>query len=185
MRICHSCPGRPLHLSESDRIVDRAGLGCVERLSVAAISPGSALAAWMLAVVSAAAVLLLAAVAWRQTSYWRNAETVWTRAIACTEQNVMAHYNLALVYVQQGKNRRSDRPAPRSGDGRSRRSADDRPCAMISWRIIRMRKGRSTRQLRNYEEAVRVVPTGERGHASPGDGACSRRPARSSHRRVA
>ena len=58
---------------------------------------------WMLAVVSGAAVLLLAAVAWRQTSYWRNAETVWTRAIACTEQNAMAHYSLAYLYAQQGR----------------------------------------------------------------------------------
>ena len=41
---CRSCPGRPLHLSESDRFVDRAGLGRVERLSVATISPGGALA---------------------------------------------------------------------------------------------------------------------------------------------
>ena len=41
---------------------------------------------WTLAVVSGAAILLLAAVAWRQTSYWRNAETVWTRAISCTDR---------------------------------------------------------------------------------------------------
>ena len=40
-----SCPGRPLYLFESDRFVDRAGLGRVEHLSVAAISPGGALAA--------------------------------------------------------------------------------------------------------------------------------------------
>ena len=36
--------GRPLHLSEPDWFVDRAGLGRVERLSVATISAGGALA---------------------------------------------------------------------------------------------------------------------------------------------
>ena len=40
-----SCPGRPLYLFEPDRFVDRAGLGRVERLSVATISPGGDLAA--------------------------------------------------------------------------------------------------------------------------------------------
>ena len=38
----HSSPGRQLYLSEPDRIIDRAGLGCVERLSVTTISPGGA-----------------------------------------------------------------------------------------------------------------------------------------------
>ena len=50
----------------------------------------------MLTVVSGAAVLALAAVAWRQTSYWRNAETLWTHTLACTEQNALAHYNRAI-----------------------------------------------------------------------------------------
>ena len=58
---------------------------------------------WLLAAVSGGAVLVLAAVAWRQTSYWCNAETLWTRAIACTEQNLVAHFNLANIYTKQGK----------------------------------------------------------------------------------
>ena len=52
---------------------------------------------WMLAAVSGAAVLALAAVAWRQTSYWRNAETLWTHTLACTGHNAIAHSNLAHV----------------------------------------------------------------------------------------
>ena len=58
---------------------------------------------WTLATVSAATVLVLAAVAWRQTTYWRDAEALWTRTVACTEQNLTAHYNLGLVYARQGK----------------------------------------------------------------------------------
>ena len=40
--------------------------------------------AWVLSVASGAAVLLLAAVAWRQAWYWRNTEAVWTRAVGCS-----------------------------------------------------------------------------------------------------
>ena len=58
---------------------------------------------WMLAAVSGAAVLALAAVAWRQTSYWRDAETLWTHALACTGANLLAHYGLALLLSRQGR----------------------------------------------------------------------------------
>ena len=58
---------------------------------------------WTLAAVSGAAVLVLAAVAWRQTSYWRNPETLWTHTIAVTENNAVAHHNLGVMYLQQEK----------------------------------------------------------------------------------
>ena len=77
---------------------------------------------WMLAAVSGAAVLLLAAVAWRQTSYWRNAETLWTHALACTEQNALAHYNLAMLYAQQGRTEEAIDASPRSFGGQFDRS---------------------------------------------------------------
>jgi tetratricopeptide (TPR) repeat protein len=57
---------------------------------------------WTLAAVSVGTVLALAAMAWRQTTYWRNAETLWTHTLACTEQNVLAHYNLGYTYAMQG-----------------------------------------------------------------------------------
>ena len=91
---------------------------------------------WMLAVVSAAAVLLLAAVAWRQTSYWRNAETLWTHALACTEQNALAHYNLGQYLRRAGKDRGSDRPAPRSCGELDSIDPQLTAKAHISWQIV-------------------------------------------------
>ena len=52
---------------------------------------------------STAALLALSAVACRQTSYWRDAEALWTRAISCTEQNAPGHYCLGHVYDAQGR----------------------------------------------------------------------------------
>ncbi len=49
---------------------------------------------------AAAAASLLAVLvvsAWRQTSYWRDSEALWTHTLGCTSQNALAHYNLALA----------------------------------------------------------------------------------------
>ena len=56
---------------------------------------------WPLGGVAGVVLLLLAAVAWRQTSYWRNDETVWTRTVSCTDQNALGHYSLANVLFRQ------------------------------------------------------------------------------------
>ena len=41
--------------------------------------------------------------AWKQTSYWRNSESLWTHTLACTTGNFIAHNNLGNVLLQKGK----------------------------------------------------------------------------------
>jgi Flp pilus assembly protein TadD len=41
--------------------------------------------------------------AWQQTVYWRDSETLWTRTLACTSSNVVAHCNLGIFLHQEGK----------------------------------------------------------------------------------
>lgn len=52
-----------------------------------------------------AAVLLAAAavMAYRQTGYWKDGETLWTRALDCTSNNATAHYNLGTGRLRNGK----------------------------------------------------------------------------------
>jgi tetratricopeptide (TPR) repeat protein len=52
---------------------------------------------------SVLAVLVLMGMAWRQTSYWRDSEALWTRASACTARNYIAHYNLAKALSDRGQ----------------------------------------------------------------------------------
>jgi tetratricopeptide (TPR) repeat protein len=47
------------------------------------------------------AVLMVCA--WQQTAYWRTSETLWTRTLACTKDNVIAHGNLGTVFRQMGR----------------------------------------------------------------------------------
>jgi hypothetical protein len=47
------------------------------------------------------AVLMVSA--WQQTAYWQNSETLWTRALACTTGNAMAHWALGDVLRKKEK----------------------------------------------------------------------------------
>ncbi len=49
----------------------------------------------LLAAAAATAVLVLAATTWCHTGYWRNNETLYTYALSVTEDNYLAHSNLA------------------------------------------------------------------------------------------
>jgi Tfp pilus assembly protein PilF len=54
--------------------------------------------------VTAAAVSVgLACLTWRQTAYWRNTETVWTRALEIDPNSSFAHYNLARYIARSGR----------------------------------------------------------------------------------
>jgi protein O-mannosyl-transferase len=47
------------------------------------------------------AVLMVCA--WKQTAYWKNSETLWTRTLACTTGNYIAQYNLGNILALEGK----------------------------------------------------------------------------------
>jgi tetratricopeptide (TPR) repeat protein len=48
------------------------------------------------------ALTALTATAYRQIGYWRNDPSIWTRAIAVTRDNAIAHYNLGTTLAVQG-----------------------------------------------------------------------------------
>ncbi len=47
------------------------------------------------------AVLMVCA--WKQTAYWKNSETLWTHALACTTDNEVACSNLGTALLQKGR----------------------------------------------------------------------------------
>jgi Tfp pilus assembly protein PilF len=49
-----------------------------------------------------AALVSLAWLAWRQTSSWRDTETLWEHALAVAPHNGVAHYNLAALAMDRG-----------------------------------------------------------------------------------
>jgi tetratricopeptide (TPR) repeat protein len=58
-------------------------------------------AAW--AVASVLALAMFMAAAWRQTTFWRDSETLWIRALACTSRNGVAHQNLGAALADMNR----------------------------------------------------------------------------------
>ena len=56
---------------------------------------------WAYGVASALVLVCLATCAYRRTAFWRNNETLWNRAIACTTGNVFAHNNLGAALASE------------------------------------------------------------------------------------
>ncbi len=120
---------------------------------------------WLLAVVSGASVLALAVIAWHQTSYWRDAETLWLHTLSCTEENLPAHYNLGYLYARQG---RLDEAI-----GHLRKAvATPSISPMLIARCHGVlgdcltAQGKIDEAIPHYEETVRLFPAGELGHTS-------------------
>jgi tetratricopeptide (TPR) repeat protein len=58
---------------------------------------------WVLTAAAWAPVLLLSIVGFRQTSYWRNDETLWAHAVSCNADNLLPRFNLGRAYLRSGK----------------------------------------------------------------------------------
>ncbi len=117
----------------------------------------------LLAGVSVATVLLLALVAWRQTSYWRDTEAVWTRALACTDPNVMARFNLAVVYVGQEKTAAA---IDQLREAVAEPLVDQQVLALCHLLLadILTQQGKLDEALEHYGRTVQLYPAGPRGH---------------------
>ena len=56
-----------------------------------------------LAATTAAALVLLTALAWRQTGYWRNTQTLFVRAVEVTQRNALGHDILGRYHLDEGR----------------------------------------------------------------------------------
>jgi tetratricopeptide (TPR) repeat protein len=59
--------------------------------------------AWALGTLVIAGVAVFGVVAWRQAGYWSDSVTLFTRAIAVTKDNAVAHNGLARAYFERGQ----------------------------------------------------------------------------------
>jgi tetratricopeptide (TPR) repeat protein len=51
----------------------------------------------------AAVIGILMVCAWKQTTYWKDSEALWTHTLDCTTGNYLAHINLGTALVQEGR----------------------------------------------------------------------------------
>src|SRR6478609_1420675 len=117
------------------------------------------------AVTAALAVLIILALAWAafiQTFYWRNSEVLWTRALAVTSDNDVAHNNLGYLCVDRGE---LDEAISHFESAARIRSGKRDPHYDLASAFVQMnladalaRKGRSDDAMVHYEEAIRLQP---------------------------
>ena len=55
------------------------------------------------AALGGAIIIILSAGSWKQTTYWRNSETLWTHTLAVTKNNDVAHTNLGLMLMDRAQ----------------------------------------------------------------------------------
>jgi tetratricopeptide (TPR) repeat protein len=117
----------------------------------------------MLAVVSGATVLALAATAWLQTTYWHDSEALWTHTLACNEHNALAHYNLGYTYAMQEK---TDEAIPHLRQAVAGDSIDPQLIAKAHCVLADCltRQGKADEALAHYEQAVHIFPDGSTFH---------------------
>jgi Tfp pilus assembly protein PilF len=109
-------------------------------------------------------LVLLAAltcVGYRQTSFWRNSETLFRHAIEATDNNALAHNNLGLALEQQ------ERFEEAIGHYQSALDIDSEGVeAYNNLGIVFHRQGRFDEAIQQYEQALRVAPRFAITHAN-------------------
>jgi protein O-mannosyl-transferase len=128
-----------------------------------------ALASWprLRPVCGAVAVLLLAVLTvcgWRQASFWRDNLTLWTRTLACTAPNKLAHNSLGNAYLDL-------RQVDKAIDQYQTAIAIDPDYAMSHYNlgVGLAATGRLDQAMEEYETAVRLQPTHALAHNNLGN----------------
>jgi protein O-mannosyl-transferase len=107
-------------------------------------------------------IVALAWTAFRQTSYWRNSETLWTHALAVTADNDVAHNNLGYLCVDRDE---LDNAISHFEAALRIRSGKRDPHYDVGSAFMQMnlanalaRKGQSDEAMVHYNEAIRLQP---------------------------
>jgi tetratricopeptide (TPR) repeat protein len=114
--------------------------------------------------VAAASIIIvsLAGCAWKQTTFWRNSETLWTHTLAVTKDNDVAHTNFGMLLTERGQldDALSHFQAALDVRSSSAHSHYDLSLALIHGDIANAlaRKGRLDEAMLHLREAVKFQP---------------------------
>ncbi len=107
-------------------------------------------------------IAALARTAFIQSSYWRNSETLWTRALAVTSDNDVAHNNLGYLCADRGE---LDKAISHFETALRIRSSKPDPHYSVGSAFVQMnladalgRKGQPGEAMVHYEEAIKLQP---------------------------
>jgi protein O-mannosyl-transferase len=116
------------------------------------------------AIFAVLAVFAMMIISWRQTSYWRDSETLWTRVLACAPDNFIAHDSLGLIMFKTGRNAEAIE--------QYKQALQIKPGyipAQYNLGVALFQAGRLQEAIEHYEEALRLKPDYIEAHNNIGN----------------
>jgi tetratricopeptide (TPR) repeat protein len=98
-------------------------------------------------------IVVLMVCAWKQTSYWRDSESLWTHTLACTTDNAVAHINLSLDFAAKGRLDEAIEHCQKAIE-----ISPNRPQVYNNLGTILLWKGRRDDAITNFARAIQVQP---------------------------
>ena len=112
-------------------------------------------------VASAVVIIALSVAAWKQTSHWKNSETLWTHALAVTSRNDVAHLNLGVVFLEDG------RLAQAIANFRAAiEIRPDNEKAHLNLGAAFLKEGRLDEAIANFRAAIEIRPEYAKAHSN-------------------
>jgi len=106
---------------------------------------------------------ILSVAASRQTAYWRDSITLWTRALGCTKENCLAHYDLGEALRLKG---RTEEAVAQYGE--ALKIDPGFPEAHNNLGTVFLQQGKTAEAIAEYNKALRVNPDYAEAHFNLG-----------------
>jgi tetratricopeptide (TPR) repeat protein len=139
------------------------GLCLLVALGVIQLTPSWRHRRWVCGATAALVLLVLMGLAWRQTTYWQNSETLWTHALAHTVRNFVAHSNLGDDFAESGQ--------VDAAIHQYQRALEIRPnSAQVNYNLgnVLVKNGQVSLAVAHYQKALEIKPDHAKAHNNLG-----------------
>ncbi len=109
-------------------------------------------------------IAVLMVCAWKQAAYWKDGETLWTRSLACTTGNSVAHLNFGTALLNKG---RVDDAIIHYQE--ALQIKPDYADAHFNLGIALAQKGRVEEAVTQYQQALQIKPDYAEAHLNLGN----------------
>ena len=117
----------------------------------------------LLAVAGSVTILACLTLTWRQLRFWQDSETLFRHAVAVTENNYVAHYNLGVALDDQGQSDEAIRQYREV-----LRLKPDYARAYVNLGLALGNQGQTSEAVSSYQEAIRLEPNNAFAHNNLG-----------------
>jgi protein O-mannosyl-transferase len=119
---------------------------------------------WVCGIGSAIVLAVLIDASWKQTTFWRDSETLWNHTLSCTTNNALVHNNLGVTLMNQGRLQEAVEQFDKV-----LAIKPNYPEAHSNLSIIMLETGRLNEAIEHGREAERLKPDHPKAHNTLGN----------------